>query len=357
MSLRDLLKHIDPGRKDARHLTFDECRGAMDACLSGSESDITVGAFWVALRAKGTTVEELRGFASAARARANFPGAGISGLVWVCPPLGGLENTPPLEVAAGLVAAGAGARVLISGDRCVPPKRGLTASSVLEGLGLSMTWDPQEAESWLEKTGFAVCSVSGMLPELIGMRRMRDAIAMRTPLSTVEKLVCPPSASVVAGAQSGPVLGIAVEVLQELGHARAIAVQGLEGGVVPSVRRKTRAIELSEGYLISVHVEPEDFGLECDAEPELPLFSPPPEGKGQGDNEALMRAAAEMTALVLAGEPGAARSATLITAALILKAAGRCMTLAEGVDAATISLDSGKARQTLEQLRDLIAKA
>jgi anthranilate phosphoribosyltransferase len=31
------------------------------------------------------------------------------------------------------------------------------------------------------------------------------------------------------------------------------------------------------------------------------------------------------------------------------------MTLAEGVDAATISLDSGKARQTLEQLRDLIA--
>ena len=106
-----------------------------------------------------------------------------------------------------------------------------------------------------------------------------------------------------------------------------------------------------------MHVEPEDFGLEGDAEAELPLFSPPPEGKGQGDNEALMRAAAEMTALVLAGEPGAARSATLITAALILKAAGRCMTLAEGVDAATISLDSGKARQTLEQLRDLIAKA
>ncbi|MDP6409304.1 MAG: hypothetical protein QGI46_08005 [Planctomycetota bacterium] len=353
MSLRDLLKHIAPGRNDVRHLTFDECREAMDACLSGGESEVTVGAFWVALRAKGTTVEELRGFASAARERANLPGEKAQGLVWISPPLGGYESAPPLEVAAGLVAAGAGARVLISCDRCVPPKRGLTASSVLEGLGLSMTWDPAEAESWVEQTRFAVCSVSGMLPELLELRRVRDEIAVRTPLSTVEKLICPPSAAVVAGAQSGPVLGMAVEVLQELGHQNALAVQGMEGGVIPSLRRKTRAIELSEGYLISVHVEPEDFGLESEGEPELPLFSPPPEGKGQGDNEALVRAAAEMTALVLAGEPGEARSATLIAAALILKVAGRCMTLAEGVDAATISLDNGRARQALEQLRDL----
>ncbi|MDP6538724.1 MAG: hypothetical protein QF903_06055 [Planctomycetota bacterium] len=353
MSLRDLLKHVAPGRNDVRHLTFDECREAMDACLSGSEDEVTVGAFWVALRAKGATVEELRGFASAARARANLPCENVGGLVWISPPLGGYESNPPLEVAAGLVAAGAGASVMICTDRCVPPKRGLTASSVLEGLGLSMTWDPAEAESWVEQTRFAVCSVSGMLPELLALRRVRDEIAVRTPLSTVEKLISPPSASVMAGTQSGPVLGIAVEVLQELGHKRALAVQGMEGGVVPSVRRKTRAIELSEGYLISVHVEPEDFGLECDGEPELPLFSPPPEGKGQGDNEALVRAAAEMTALVLAGEPSPARSATLIAGALILKAAGRCMTLAEGVDAATISLDTGKAREALERLREL----
>ncbi|MFT7485899.1 MAG: anthranilate phosphoribosyltransferase [Candidatus Paceibacteria bacterium] len=353
MSLRDYLRVIAPGQKDVRNLTRSESYRAFDAIMHQNAGDATIAAFFVALRAKGVTVDELAGFASAARDHATLACEGLPGLVCVCPPLCGTEHTPPLGVASALIATGAGARVLLQTDRNVPPARGLTAVNVLEHLGAGVTWDPHEAEDWVDSCGFAAIAVSGMLPVLMNLRSVREGVFMRTALSTVEKLVCPSSASVLVGAQSGPVLGVAVEVMQSLGHHRACAIQGLEGGTTPSVRRRTRGIEISDEHLVSLVVEPEDFGLQMSKDPELPLFSPPMPGEGASDNPSLVRAAGELNALVLAGEPGAERNAALLGAALILKTAGRCMTLAEGVDAAMASLDSGAASAVLSKYREL----
>jgi anthranilate phosphoribosyltransferase len=353
MTLRQLMRILGPGRKDGRNLTYEEAYGGFSAVLSGTESEIRIGAFLVLLRTKGATVEELTAFARAARERATIPCEGMPGLVCVCPPHDGMDRTPPLVVAAGLVAVAAGARVLILSDRCVPPKRGLTAASVLEALGGSMTWDPSEAENWVTQTGFGACSVTGMLPCLMQIRRVRGDVAIRTPLATVEKLLAPQSAAVVLGAQGGPVLGSAVEVIQALGHPRGIALQGPEGGVIPSVRKRTRGIEIAERHLVPLNVEPEDFGLGSPNEPDLPVYGPPSESQGTGDNPALVRCVGEITRTVLAGDGGPARSATLLGAAVILKAAGKALTLAEGVDLATAALDGGGAREVLAKLLEL----
>ncbi|MEM7518022.1 MAG: hypothetical protein AAF368_14010, partial [Planctomycetota bacterium] len=341
------------GTGPRRNLNSDEAFQAFDRILSGAESEIAVTAFLVSLRWKGVTVEELIGFARAARARATLPCTGMPGLVTVSPPQDGVNTTPPLEVAASLIAAGAGARVLIISDRDVPPRRGLTSACALEGLGLEMTWDPAEAETWVAKSRFGCLSVAGMLPEIMMLRKVREEIGFRTPLSTVEKLISPPQGAVVVGAQGGPVLGMAVEVLQALGHPRAIAIQGLEGGVIPSIRKRTRGTEFTDDHLTPLSVEPEDFGLGGGDDPELPFFGPPEDGQGTGDNPQLVKACGQVTAAVLAGEQGPARNAALLGAALILKAAGRAMTLAEGVDAATSSLDSGAASGVVEHLKSL----
>lgn len=354
MVLRHLMRVLGSDPRDARNLTRDEAYQAFGAILDGSESEILAGAFLTALRWKGVTVEELTGFAQAARDRARMPCLGMPGLVCLCPAHDGHDHAPPLDVAAGLIAAAAGARVLIISDRCVPPRRGLTAANVLEALDLSMTWDPTEAEEWVAKGRFAAVSSSGMLPALVQLRRVRGDVVVRTPLSTVEKLLAPASAAVVLAAQEGPVLGTAVEVIQALGHPRGIAIQGLDGGVIPSVRRRTRGVEITDKHLVPVAVEPQDFGLESAEEPELPLFGPPEEGCGAADNPALVKAAGELTRSVLKGEAGSARNASLLAAALILKASGRSLTLAEGVDAATAALDAGEAAAVLEHLRTLI---
>jgi len=353
MILRDLLRVLGSSRRDGRNLTHEEAYRAFSTIFAGTESEIQVGAFLIALRWKGVTVEELTGFARAARDQATIPCVDMPGLVCVCPPHDGTEQTPPLEVAAGLIAAGAGARVLIISDRCVPPRRGLTAANVLEHLGAGMTWDPHEAEDWVAKTRFGAISVAGMLPSILGLRRVRRDIGVRTPLATVEKLIAPPNAAVVLGAQTGPVLGTAVEVMAELGHENGIAIQGMEGGVVPTLRKRTRGIELHGDSQSPITVDPGDFGMTCDRDPEMPMFGPPEEDQGPGDNPMLVAAAGDMTDALLKGEQGPARLAALLAAAVMLKAGGRCMTLAEGVDSAIGSLDSGQALEILEQLRTL----
>ncbi|MCP3919949.1 MAG: hypothetical protein GY711_30840 [bacterium] len=354
MVLRNLMRVLGSDRKDARNLTHEEAYRALDSILGGGESEILIGAFLTTLRWKGVTVEELMGFARAARDQANIPCQGVAGLVTLCPPHDGHDQYPPLDVAAALTAAAAGARVMIISDRCVPPRRGLTAANVLEALGISMTWDPSEAEDWVAKGRFAAISIAGLLPPILNLRRVRGDITVRTPLSTLEKLMAPTSSAVVLGAQVGPVLGTAVEVIQSLGHPRGIAIQGLDGGIIPSVRRRTRGIELVDKHLVPVTVEPEDFGLQSATEPELPMFGPPDEGYGTADNPALVEAAGEITMNLLRGEMGPARNAALLGAALVLKASGRCLTLAEGVDSATRALDDGGAMQVLERLRTLV---
>ncbi len=327
---------------------------AFASILAGGESDVTIASFLMALRWKGATFQELTGFAQAARAQARMPCSGMPGLVTLCPSHDGQDHHPPLEVAAGLVTAAAGARVLIISDRCVPPRRGLTAANALEAIGLSMTWDPLEAEDWVAKGGFAVISISGMLPSMLTLRRVRGEMVVRTPLATVEKLLAPPGSAVVLGAQEGPVLGVAVEVIQALGHPRGVALQGIDGGVIPSVCRRTRGIELAGESLAPLPVEPADFGLEGSEEADLPLFSPPEEGYGSADNPSLVQSVGEVTLSVLRGDLGPARDATLLGAAVALKASGRCPTLAEGVDAAASAIDSGAALERLELLRTLI---
>ncbi|MEW6071093.1 MAG: hypothetical protein AB1726_00680 [Planctomycetota bacterium] len=352
MILRDLLRVLGTSdRRNGRNLTHDEAYRAFLSILDGTESEIQVGAFLIAMRWKGVTTEELVGFAHAARERATIPCLGMADLVCVCPPHDGYDSFPPLEVSASLAAAGAGTRVMLISDRGVPPRRGLTAANVMEELGAAMTWDPAAVERWIERTRLGVIAASGMLPHLLGLRRVRGEVGVRTPLSTVEKLVAPSTAAVVLGAQSGPVLGSAVETIAGLGHPRGIAIQGVGGGVIPTLRRRTRGIELAGTHKVPLTVEPADFGLQLGVDPDLPIFGPPEEGQGTGDSPLVVQAAAELIERVLRGEGGAARNATLLGAAVILKAAGRTPTLAEGVDAARGSLDSGAALAVLEGLR------
>jgi anthranilate synthase/phosphoribosyltransferase len=129
MILRDLMRLLGSARRDGRNLSPEEAYRAFELICSGGQSEIQVGAFLIALRWKGVTVDELTAFARAARAMATIPCRGMKDLVVVSPPHDGFDHLPPLDAAAGLVAAGAGLRVLIVSDRCVPPKRGLTAAA------------------------------------------------------------------------------------------------------------------------------------------------------------------------------------------------------------------------------------
>ena len=82
MILRDLLRVLGSNdRRDGRNLTHEEAYRAFLTILDGEESEIRIGAFLIALRWKGVTVDEVTGFARAARERATIPCQGMEGLV------------------------------------------------------------------------------------------------------------------------------------------------------------------------------------------------------------------------------------------------------------------------------------
>ncbi|MFT7679807.1 MAG: anthranilate phosphoribosyltransferase, partial [Planctomycetota bacterium] len=95
MPLRHLMRVLGRDPKDARNLTQEEAFRAFTSVLTGGESEVTIGAFLTALRWKGVTVEELSGFALAARAQARIPCRGMGGLVCVSTPLDGQDHHPP----------------------------------------------------------------------------------------------------------------------------------------------------------------------------------------------------------------------------------------------------------------------
>ena len=117
MILRDLVRLLGSAKRDGRNLTREEAYRAFELLIAGGQSEIQIGAFLIALRWKGVTVEEVIAFAEAARAHANIPCKDVEGLVCVMPPHEGFESHPPLEVAGSVIAAGAGCPVLLVTDR------------------------------------------------------------------------------------------------------------------------------------------------------------------------------------------------------------------------------------------------
>lgn len=350
MNVRDTLRILGSAdRREGRNLSHSEAKSVFGQILDRECGDVLIAGFLMAMRWKGFTVEELTGFVTAARERATLPCEDLAGLVTVCTPHDGYDQTPPMEIPACLVAAATGARVMLVSEMGVPPRRGVTSALVLESLGVAMAANKDEAEQRMASDNFVPIAATTMLPRLSRLHHVRGELGIRTVLSTVEKLIAPRGSAIVTGAQSGPVLGTAVETMAGLGHPRGIAIQGLEGGLLPTLRRRTRGIELSGSHQVPLTVEPNDFGLASGMNPELPMFGPPEDGLGTGDNPLLLAAAQDAVRSVLAGETGEARNVTLLCAAVILKAVGRALTLAEGVDLAVEALDSGAALELLRK--------
>ena len=69
MSIAHYIKEIGRGKEGARSLTAAQAHDLMSQLLDGRLSDLEIGAFALAMRIKGETVEELRGFVDAARER------------------------------------------------------------------------------------------------------------------------------------------------------------------------------------------------------------------------------------------------------------------------------------------------
>ncbi|HXV06078.1 MAG TPA: anthranilate phosphoribosyltransferase [Solirubrobacterales bacterium] len=316
------------------HLSADHAAAVLAEIMAGRSSEVQTGAFLIALRAKGETVPELVGLARTMRALAAPVKTRRQDLVDTAG-TGGGPCTFNVSTTAAIVAAGAGCAVAKHGNRSNTSNCG--SADLLEALGVNIELDPEQVGRCIDEVGFGFMFAPRHHAAMAHVIPVRKALGVRTIFNFLGPLTNP------AGARR-QLLGVSdrhfqetiAEALVGLGSERAMVVAAEDGVDELSISARTRVVEVADGGTREWFVEPGEFGL---AEAELEEVG----GGTPEENAAASRA-------VLAGERGPRRDLVLLNAGAAIYVGGRAESLAEGVEVAAESIDSGEARRLLERL-------
>lgn len=330
---RAVIKAVGTGPRGSRALTFDEAHLATAALLAGEVSPVQAGAFLVAMRIKGESPAELAGMTQALR------DAALAGAAEADPPRGdgpvvscagaydGMVDAPHLSLAAAILAAAAGARVVVHCGSTLGPKRGTTPADVLASLGGPARPAPAESVAMLDRAGVALVHAGAAIPGWDALAALRDEIGLRGPLHSAEKLVDHLGATrFVVGHTHSSYRERLQGALALLGAERCIAVRGMEGADILRTGRPSASDTFGPMEL------PETPGslLRGDPEPQL--------------------AAALTRAIACGDEHGVAAQTATLTAGLRLYCAGRCASVGAGAALASAAVADGRASATLDAL-------
>ena len=332
-----MIKEAIQALVSGRSLTTEEAASVMEEIMGGEVTPAQFGAFVTALRLKGETVDEITGLAKVMRARA-LPVAVAETVVDTCGTGGDGSATFNISTTAAFVAAGAGIKVAKHGNRAMSSRCG--SADVLEALGISIDLTPAQVQRCLEEVGIGFMFAPSFHPAMKYAAAPRREIGIRTVFNILGPLTNP------AGAVA-QVLGVADEslvtklalVLRNLGCRHALVVHGEDGLDEITLTGKTIIGELKDGDITSYHTQPEDLGLKRAGLENL-------KGGTADENAGIMR-------LVLAGEKGPRRDVVAMNAAAAIVAGNKAPDLAGGLALASQAIDSGQARDKLEQMVEL----
>jgi len=324
-------------------LSAEEAEGAFHKIMSGEATPVQISALLVSLRMKGHTPEEVAGGVRALR-RAMIPVnvPDPDGLVDTCGTGGGKVTTFNISTAASLVAAGGGVRVAKHGNRSFTSRSG--SADVLEALGVKIQLTSDGMARVLQEAGIVFMFAPLLHPAMRHVGPVRKELGITTIMNLLGPLTNPAGVRrQVVGVADPELLPLLIRALHELEHDRALVLHGEPGMDEISPLGATQVAELRNGEIREYEVRPETFGLASVRPEELAGGSP--------EENALI------IERVLAGElKGGARSAVLLNAAAAFHVAGLAEGLAEGVERARESIDSGGAMRALEALRTATAR-
>ncbi|MBI5433793.1 MAG: anthranilate phosphoribosyltransferase, partial [Planctomycetes bacterium] len=227
MSARDALRRVLRGQTLGR----DEARELLVAVAhdeASADEAVVRSALFAALATRGESIDELVGAAEALRATGRrfehaFPDAiDFSGTG------GDAFYTFNVTAAAGLVAASAGARVILQGERALATA--CASADLLEAAGLSLELEPEASAQVLEEVGITFLHSPIYHPALAATAGLRRALGVRTLLDLAAPLSHPAHLSrQIVGVGERVRAARVAAALGELGTERAFVVHGAGG--------------------------------------------------------------------------------------------------------------------------------
>jgi anthranilate phosphoribosyltransferase len=319
-----------------RDLSGVEAAAAVTEMLEGAATSAQIAAFAVALRMKGETVEEMAALLDVMRAfgeRVELPAG--SDAVDTCGTGGDRACTINASTVAALVVAGAGAKVCKHGNRAQSSQCG--SADLLEALGVVIDLGPAEVTGCVERTGMGFCFAPRYHPAFRHVGPTRRELGVPTVFNFLGPVANPAMVRRQVLGVSDPAMAAKLAgVLLAQGAERALVVYGHDGLDELSTVTTSTVLELRDGELRTYDVDPVELGLKPATLEDIQGGDPPTN--------------ADLARRVLDGEAGPRRDFILLNAAAGLVAAGVADDLAEGLAAATASVDDGRAAAVLDQL-------
>ena len=325
--LDELLNGVALGESTAADLMRDLAGGEVAPALAG--------ALLAALRAKGETAEEIRGFATAMRELALHPaippGAPTVDTVGTGGDGSGSLN---LSTGAGLLAAAAGARVVKHGNRSISSKSG--SADLLECLGMPMPLDEQQSIDCLNALNFTFLFAPAYHPAMKAIMPVRGALGVRTVFNLLGPLTNPAAPPYqLIGAFSPAAAKLMADTLAGMPIERAFVVHGDPGWDEATPAGEFILYDVRGGSVEETRRTPEDYGFDRCTPDAL-------RGADAAHN------AAELVRVLTGEDKGAHRDALLMGTSLVLEVVGLATDLTDGVDLAADAIDSGKAAAFLK---------
>jgi anthranilate phosphoribosyltransferase len=324
------------GRRD---LATEDTAWAMNEIMSGSATPAQIGAFVVALRAKGETAAEVSGMAEAMlgharRVRIDRPAADVVGTG------GDQAGTVNISTMSALVTAAAGVPIVKHGNRAASSRCG--AADVLEALGVAIELSPDAVRTCVDELGIGFCFAPAFHPALRHAGPTRREIGIPTAFNILGPLTNPaqPTAGLV-GCANERLAPIMAEVFAGRGFSMLV-VRGDDGLDEITTTSTSTAWVVTGGTVRVDKIDPTRLGI-------APTRTQDLAGAEADTNAAAMRE-------LVAGSPGPVRETVLLNAAGAIAAfrgfsedlhADLHADLAAGMTAAAGAVDSGAAADLL----------
>ena len=331
--MRDYILQIQQGG----NLSHDEITVVMELIMSGQVPLEEIKTFLLALNKKGPTVEEITASAMIMR-KFVIPVKTHHDIILDVVGTGGdHKNTFNISTVTAIIVAACGVAVAKHGNRRVSSHCG--SADVLEALGVNVQMEEKRLSTCLDKIGLAFLFAQRLHPAMKNVAPARQELGVRTIFNILGPLTNPAQAThQVMGVYSRDLIEPMAQVLKNLGLKRALVVHGNDGLDEITTTDKTFVSEFNGKEILSYDIDPNEWGIPRSRIEDLV-------GGDAALNAAIVRR-------ILEGELGPKRNIVLVNAAYALYTVQAVENLGQGMLMAEHAIDSRRALQKLEELKE-----
>ena len=328
--------------KDGENLTQSEVEIIMRSIMEGKTSRNDIADFLLALRHKGPTVDEITGAAKIMRRFVVPIKSRYKNILDTCGTGGDKKHTFNISTISALVVAGAGVPVAKHGNRSVSSQCG--SADVLEELGVNLNIEQDSLTECLNEVGIAFLFAQKLHPAMKNVAPVRKELGVETIFNILGPVTNPAGAThQIIGVYNRDYVEPLAHVLKNLGLKRALVVHGGDGLDEITTTANTYISEFNGKEVVSYDISPEELGFPLAEEADL-----------VGGDLCLN---VDIARSILDGERGPKRDIVVLNAAYALYVFGKVDNISDGIEVAQGAIDTGKAFEKLEQLKEFTNRA